>query len=71
MKDVLFGFQAAAADETICRRIDTLISLGFNYFMVSSATPGTPLAIRQKMMVRFAEDICPRYSCAMRMGRAA
>jgi len=48
-----------------------LASLGFNYFMVSSATPGTPLAIRQKMMTRFAEEICPRYSSAMRKGRAA
>jgi len=57
--------------ETICGRINTLISLGFNYFMVSSATPGTPLAIRQKMMVRFGEEICPRYSSAMRKGRAA
>ena len=28
---------------TICRRIDQLAALGFNYFMVSSATPGTPL----------------------------
>jgi alkanesulfonate monooxygenase SsuD/methylene tetrahydromethanopterin reductase-like flavin-dependent oxidoreductase (luciferase family) len=57
--------------ETICRRIDTLMSLGFNYFMVSCATPGTPLAIRQKMMTRFAEEICPRYSSAMPKGRAA
>ena len=57
--------------ETICKRIDALMSLGFNYFMVSSATPGTPLAIRQKMMTRFAEEICPRYSSAMRKGRAA
>jgi hypothetical protein len=56
---------------SVCKRIDTLISLGFNYFMVSSATPGTPLAVRQKMMVRFAEEICPRYSSAMRKGRAA
>ena len=57
--------------ETICRRIDTLVSLGFNYFMVSCATPGTPLAVRQRMMIRFAEDVCPRYSRAMRKGRAA
>src|SRR6478736_2049717 len=56
---------------TICKRIDTLVSLGFNYFMVSSATPGTPLAVRQHMMTRFAEEICPRYSSAMRKGRAA
>jgi len=52
--------------ETICRRIEVLAALGFNYFMVSSATPGTPLALRQKMMTRFAEEICPRYSATMR-----
>jgi alkanesulfonate monooxygenase SsuD/methylene tetrahydromethanopterin reductase-like flavin-dependent oxidoreductase (luciferase family) len=57
--------------ETICRRIDALIGLGFNYFMVSSATPGTPRAVRQHMMTRFADEICPRYSVAMRKGRAA
>jgi alkanesulfonate monooxygenase SsuD/methylene tetrahydromethanopterin reductase-like flavin-dependent oxidoreductase (luciferase family) len=57
--------------ETVCRRIDALIGLGFNYFMVSSATPGTPRAVRQQMMTRFAEEICPRYSGAMRKGRAA
>ena len=54
---------------TICKRIDALVALGFNYFMVSSATPGTPLAIRQKMMTRFAEEICPRYSTAMSKGK--
>jgi len=51
--------------DTICRRIDSLIALGFNYFMVSSATPGTPVELRRRMMTRFAEEICPRYSRAM------
>jgi alkanesulfonate monooxygenase SsuD/methylene tetrahydromethanopterin reductase-like flavin-dependent oxidoreductase (luciferase family) len=51
--------------ETICRRIDALIGLGFNYFMVSSATPGTPVDLRRRMMTRFAREICPRYSRAM------
>ena len=51
---------------TICRRIDQLAALGFNYFMVSSATPGTPIELRQRMMTRFAEEVCPRYSRAMR-----
>lgn len=51
---------------TICRRIDALVALGFNYFMVSCATPGTPLELRQSQMTRFAEEICPRYSSAMR-----
>jgi alkanesulfonate monooxygenase SsuD/methylene tetrahydromethanopterin reductase-like flavin-dependent oxidoreductase (luciferase family) len=57
--------------ETICKRIDQLAALGFNYFMVSCATPGTPIALRQKMMTRFAEEVCPRYSPAMRRRRAA
>jgi hypothetical protein len=57
--------------ETICKRIDALIGLGFNYVMVSCATPGTPLGVRQKMMTRFAEEICPRYSSAMRKRKVA
>jgi alkanesulfonate monooxygenase SsuD/methylene tetrahydromethanopterin reductase-like flavin-dependent oxidoreductase (luciferase family) len=57
--------------QTICKRIDALVALGFNYFMVSTATPGTPFVVRQKMMTRFAEEVCPRYSSAMRKGRAA
>ena len=57
--------------ETICRRIDQLVALGFNYFMVSCATPGTPIDLRQRMMTRFAEEVCPRYSRAMRRTKAA
>jgi hypothetical protein len=57
--------------ETIGKRIDALARLGFNYFMVSSATPGTPLAVRQAMMTRFAREVCPRYSSAMRRSRVA
>ncbi|HUN51016.1 MAG TPA: LLM class flavin-dependent oxidoreductase [Candidatus Sulfotelmatobacter sp.] len=53
---------------TICRRIEALAALGFNYFLVSSATPGTPRAVRRQMMTRFAEEICPRYSRTMRRG---
>ncbi len=56
---------------TICRRIDALAGLGFNYFMVSCATPGTPFAVRQQMMTRFAKEICPRYSSTMRGSRVA
>jgi alkanesulfonate monooxygenase SsuD/methylene tetrahydromethanopterin reductase-like flavin-dependent oxidoreductase (luciferase family) len=57
--------------ETICKRIDALVRLGFNYFMVSCATPGTPFVARQQMMTRFAREVCPRYSSAMRRSRVA
>jgi alkanesulfonate monooxygenase SsuD/methylene tetrahydromethanopterin reductase-like flavin-dependent oxidoreductase (luciferase family) len=56
---------------TICRRIDQLAALGFNYFMVSCATPGTPIGLRQRMMTRFAQEICPKYSQSMRRKQAA
>lgn len=57
--------------ESICKRIDQLAALGFNYFMVSCATPGTPIELRKQMMTRFAQEICPRYSSAMRRKNAA
>ncbi|MEM7747421.1 MAG: LLM class flavin-dependent oxidoreductase, partial [Pseudomonadota bacterium] len=52
--------------ETIARRIEGLASLGFNYFMCSAATPGTPQSARQEFMARFAKEIAPKFSSAMR-----
>jgi alkanesulfonate monooxygenase SsuD/methylene tetrahydromethanopterin reductase-like flavin-dependent oxidoreductase (luciferase family) len=72
--DALGPFMASnlvGSPDTIRRRIDALAALGFNYFMVSSATPGTPIELRQTMMRRFAEEICPQYSAAMRQRQAA
>jgi alkanesulfonate monooxygenase SsuD/methylene tetrahydromethanopterin reductase-like flavin-dependent oxidoreductase (luciferase family) len=63
--DPFLDSNLVGSPETICRRIDALIALGFNYFMVSSATPGTPVELRRRMMTRFAREICPRYSRAM------
>lgn len=57
--------------ETICRRIDTLAALGFNYFMISCAVPGTPIKPRQRLMTRFAEKVCPRQSSATHRAQAA
>ena len=63
--DPFLDSNLVGSPETICRRIDALIALGFNYFMVSSATPGTPVELRRRMMTRFAKEICPHYSRAM------
>ncbi len=72
--DALGPFMASnlvGSPATIRKRIDALAALGFNYFMVSSATPGTPVELRQKMMTRFAREICPQYSPSMRRKQAA
>ncbi len=34
-----------------------------------AATPGTPIGLRQRMMTRFAEEVCPQYSQSMRRNR--
>ena len=48
--------------ETVSKRIEGLAALGFNYFMCSAATPGTPLDVRQHVMTRFAKEVAPKYS---------
>lgn len=52
--------------ETIARRIEDLARLGFNYFMCSAATPGTPQQARREIMARFAAEIAPKFSRAFR-----
>jgi len=47
--------------DTIGRRIEALQAIGFNYFMVSSATPGVPKELRREMYVQFAEEVAPRF----------
>jgi alkanesulfonate monooxygenase SsuD/methylene tetrahydromethanopterin reductase-like flavin-dependent oxidoreductase (luciferase family) len=46
--------------ETVARQVNGLRALGFNYFLVSNATAGVPLEVRQRMMRRFMEEVVPR-----------
>ena len=39
--------------------------------LAQARTPGTPIELRQRMMTRFAGEVCPRYSTAMRRTKAA
>jgi alkanesulfonate monooxygenase SsuD/methylene tetrahydromethanopterin reductase-like flavin-dependent oxidoreductase (luciferase family) len=50
--------------ETIARRVEALAKLGFNYVMVSSATPGVPKQVRREMYRRFAGEVAPRFDTA-------
>ena len=45
--------------ETVVRQVNSLRALGFNYFLVSNATAGVPLDVRQRMMRRFMEEVAP------------
>lgn len=50
--------------DTIARRLEVLADLGFNYVMVSSATPGVPKGVRRDMYRRFAAEVAPRFDAA-------
>ena len=47
--------------ETVERRIRTLADIGFNYFAISAATPGSDAAFRREMLTRFAREVAPRF----------
>jgi alkanesulfonate monooxygenase SsuD/methylene tetrahydromethanopterin reductase-like flavin-dependent oxidoreductase (luciferase family) len=55
----LFGSAA-----TVARRLEALIAMGFNYFMVSAAYPGVPQALRRDQYRRFATEVMPRFATA-------
>ena len=57
--------------ETVCRRIEALSDVGFNYFMVSAAMPGFPQTVRHEQYTRFAEEVAPQFSSAFRDAAAA
>ena len=47
--------------DTIARRVQAMNDLGFNYFLVSTSTPGVPKEVRREMYRRFAADVAPRF----------
>jgi len=55
--------------DTVARRIEGLAALGFNYVMVSSATPGVPKDVRRDMYRRFAGEVAPRFDPKFGAGR--
>ncbi len=50
------------SSETVSKRLDDLVALGFNHIILSLAIPGTPTEFRREQMQRFAMEIAPRYA---------
>ncbi len=46
--------------DTVARRLQEIIDLGFNYLVVSNATYGVPRAVRHQTIGLFAEEVIPR-----------
>jgi hypothetical protein len=46
----------------VAARLEQIIAMGFNYFMVSAAFPGVPQSFRRSQYKRFAEEVMPRFA---------
>ena len=51
--------------DTVARRLEQLIGLGFNHYLVSAAFPGVPKDVRRAQARRFATDVAPRFAGAV------
>jgi len=55
------SFNMAGSPETVSRRVQDFINLGFNHIIVTNATPGVPKEVRHKMIRRFASEVMPNF----------
>ena len=52
--------------DRVAKRLEELIALGFNHFVIRNGTPGVPREIRHGMMKRFAAEVMPRFQGRLR-----
>lgn len=57
---------AVGSADTVTRRIKELSAIGFNHFLMSTATPGVPKEVRHQNMRRFANEVMPRFQVGAR-----
>ncbi len=50
------------APETAIARLKAYAALGFDYALVSAATPGMPKDLQREVMTRFAKEVAPHFS---------
>lgn len=59
--DQFIDMNAIGSVETVTRRIGEFSAIGFNHFLMSTATPGVPREVRHRNMTRFAHDVMPHF----------
>ena len=50
------------AGETVRRKLQRYIDIGFNHVILHFSTPGIPLDVRRRWAARFAADVAPYFS---------
>ncbi len=59
--DKFLDMNAIGSPETVARRLQQLNDIGFNHFVMTTATPGVPDEVRHRNMRRFASDVMPQF----------
>ena len=60
--DPLLDVSLVGSPETVAKRLQTYIDIGFNSFILQAATPDIPQAVRAEWLTRFANEVAPRFS---------
>lgn len=55
-------WQLVGSPETVRRKLQAYLDIGFNHIILHFATPGIPVAVRHKWATRFANDVAPHIS---------
>jgi alkanesulfonate monooxygenase SsuD/methylene tetrahydromethanopterin reductase-like flavin-dependent oxidoreductase (luciferase family) len=62
--DKFLDMNAIGSPETVARRLQRLHGIGFNHFVMTTATPGVPADVRHRNMRRFATEVMPQFKLA-------
>jgi len=60
--DPLIEVSLVGSPETVREKLEEYIDIGFDAFILSTAMPGIPPALRAEWMTRFAHEIAPPYA---------
>jgi alkanesulfonate monooxygenase SsuD/methylene tetrahydromethanopterin reductase-like flavin-dependent oxidoreductase (luciferase family) len=53
-------WQLIGSPDTVLRKLQAYLDIGFNHIILHFATPGIPVAVRHRWASRFASDVAPR-----------
>jgi alkanesulfonate monooxygenase SsuD/methylene tetrahydromethanopterin reductase-like flavin-dependent oxidoreductase (luciferase family) len=67
----LFEVSLIGSAETVRKRLQRFLDVGYNYVMVQPSLPGLPHEIRQDWLRRFALDVMPYFGARPRIPQAA
>jgi len=55
-------YQMVGSPETVAKRVEEYVNVGFNHLFLHVATPGVPCEVRRVWTRRFVEEVAPRFT---------